>query len=69
MLRDQVGAWSITVRQTNVVWLGFIVAVTVLREVKDEEKRRSEDEVERIEDRSDPLLGDVVGSCELDRLT
>ncbi|CAD6576562.1 MAG: glucosyltransferase [Tremellales sp. Tagirdzhanova-0007] len=60
-----VGAWSITVRQTNVVWLGFTVAVTVLREVKNERKGKLEDETERAVDQNDPLLSDVIGFSQL----
>ena len=59
-----------TVRQTNVVWLGFVLGISVLAEVRKEEGRRAvkEDESQSCVV-SDPVLGDVVHPGEACRVT
>ncbi len=54
-----------TVRQTNVVWLGFIVGASLLKEVREDEEKMMEKKDGREVVRSDPSLRDVVGFCEL----
>jgi len=64
---NYIGAWSISVRQTNVVWLAFILAVSLLRGVSEVEEREGKkgDEKGGEVGRSDPLLGEVFGLCKL----
>ena len=56
--------WSMTVRQTNVVWMAFILAVSVLSDVRAVEKQSGKEKGEGDSERSDPLLGEVLALCE-----
>jgi hypothetical protein len=44
----QAGAWSVGVRQTNIVWVGFGLGLAILRNVQEEvEKKEKDGEVVR----------------------
>ncbi|ORY30249.1 DIE2/ALG10 family-domain-containing protein, partial [Naematelia encephala] len=52
-----IGAWSITVRQTNVVWLAFTFAISLLYIAREEENKRTKEDI--TVSSSDPLLADM----------
>ena len=53
-----------SVRQTNVVWLAFTMAVSVLREIRDIEEKESLKEDEGVVKMSDVSLGEADGISE-----
>jgi hypothetical protein len=57
----QIGAWSMAVRQTNVVWLAWILSHSVLRLLEDEWIRMGvkEDDAGTSDGRGDVLLEQV----------
>ena len=66
---NQIGSWSMTVRQTNVIWVAFAMAVSLLdlaRELqlkneKQEDRRRNRDMLASI---LDPSIGDLTSFSE-----
>ncbi|GFZ51637.1 hypothetical protein JCM24511_09404 [Saitozyma sp. JCM 24511] len=62
-----IGAWSITVRQTNVVWLAFVVGLSLLREVQSEllKSATKHDDRYSARPRDEALDGEVTGDVPL----
>lgn len=63
----QIGAWSITVRQTNVVWLAFVVGLSVLCEIQSELLKSANKRHDRhsARPRDEALEGEMTGDVPL----